>query len=180
MLNLLLKTIWLLIPAYTPNNFAVVFGGGTPIDFGKNFIDGRRILGDGKTIRGFVCGVAGVIFCGILQFNLEKLFGVALFSSLAFSDALVLIASLSLGSLTGDVLGSFIKRRFGLKRGQAFPFFDQLTFLVVAFIFACFSSPFFSQLFTLDVIVVALVLTPILHLLTNYLAYKLRLKDVPW
>ncbi len=41
------KTIWLLLPAYTPNNFAVLFGGGTPIDLGKKFIDGKRILGDG-------------------------------------------------------------------------------------------------------------------------------------
>jgi len=51
MLELILKTIWLLLPAYTPNNFAVIFGGGTPLDFGKKFIDGRRILGGGKTVK---------------------------------------------------------------------------------------------------------------------------------
>ena len=180
MLYLLLKTIWLLIPAYTPNNFAVLFGGGTPIDLGKYFVDGRRILGDGKTIRGFVFGVAGGIFCGIFQFEIEKFFGIGLFSSLHFYDALILITSLSVGSLSGDIIGSFIKRRVGIKRGQAFPFFDQLTFLIVAFIFAYSFSPYFTKLFTVEIIVIALILTPILHLLTNFIAYKLGLKDVPW
>ncbi len=180
MLYILLKTVWLLIPAYTPNNFAVIFGGGMPIDLGKNFVDGRRILGDGKTIRGFVFGVVGGILCGTIQFNIEIFFGVDLFSSLSFLDAFILISSLSLGSLVGDMVGSFIKRRIGIKRGQSFPFFDQLTFLIFAFLFAYASSPFFSHLFTLDVVVVALIITPILHLLTNYIAFKLGLKDVPW
>ena len=30
---------------------ARLFGGGKPIDMGKNFSDNKRILGDGKTIR---------------------------------------------------------------------------------------------------------------------------------
>jgi CDP-2,3-bis-(O-geranylgeranyl)-sn-glycerol synthase len=180
MLYLLLKTIWLLIPAYTPNNFAVVFGGGIPIDLGKNFVDGKRILGDGKTIRGFIFGVLGGILCGTIQFNLENFLGIAFFSSLSFPDAFVLVSSLSFGSLSGDLLGSFIKRRIGIKRGQALPFFDQLTFLVVAFLFAYTFSPFFHHLFTIKVIVAAIIITPILHLLTNYIAFKLGLKDVPW
>ena len=74
MFDLVLTTIWLLIPAYTPNNFAVLVGGGRPIDFGKNFIDGKRILGNGKTVRGFIGGLAGGILCANLQYALEKLF----------------------------------------------------------------------------------------------------------
>jgi len=38
------QAIWLMLPAYTANPMAVVFGGGTPIDLGKKWIDGKRIL----------------------------------------------------------------------------------------------------------------------------------------
>jgi CDP-2,3-bis-(O-geranylgeranyl)-sn-glycerol synthase len=180
MLYLLLKTIWLLLPAYTPNNFAVLFGGGVPIDLGKNFFNGKRILGEGKTIRGFVFGVVGGVFCGILQFNLEEFLGLSIFSSLPFNDALALIFLLSFGSLTGDSFGSFIKRRLGIGRGQSLPLFDQLAFLVIALLFVYAFSPHFSRFFTQEVLIAAFILTPVLHLLTNYIAYRLGLKDVPW
>ena len=59
----LFAALWAMLPAYVPNSAAAVFGGGTPIDFGKTCGDGRRIFGDGKTHRGFfggvLCGGAG-------------------------------------------------------------------------------------------------------------------------
>ena len=48
-----------MLPAYLPNPVAALFGGGTPVDRGMNFSDGRRIFGDGKTYRGLVCGDPG-------------------------------------------------------------------------------------------------------------------------
>ncbi|HEY4704839.1 MAG TPA: CDP-archaeol synthase, partial [Thermoplasmata archaeon] len=33
---------WFLLPAYAANPMAVVFGGGTPMDFGRSLRDGRR------------------------------------------------------------------------------------------------------------------------------------------
>ncbi len=47
-----LKAMWLMLPAYIANPTAALFGGGMPIDFGKKYHDGQRILGDGKTFRG--------------------------------------------------------------------------------------------------------------------------------
>ncbi len=51
----LLETIviafWAMLPAYVPNNAAVLAGGGRPIDGGRTW-DGKRVLGDGKTWRG--------------------------------------------------------------------------------------------------------------------------------
>ncbi len=46
---------------------AALLGGGTPIDMGKNFTDNKRILGDGKTIRGFVLGSLCGAIIGLLQ-----------------------------------------------------------------------------------------------------------------
>uniref|UniRef100_A0A7C3VBQ5 CDP-archaeol synthase n=1 Tax=Archaeoglobus fulgidus TaxID=2234 RepID=A0A7C3VBQ5_ARCFL len=179
MLDLIPKTVWLLLPCYTPNNFAVLVGGGKPIDFGKTFFDGKRILGDGKTWRGFTGGVTGGVFTANLQFAIEKLSGVAIYSSLPFSEFFILTFLLALGAMLGDLCGSFIKRRFGYERGASFPLLDQLTFLIVALILASTFPPFW-KLFTIQVILLAVIITPALHFGINYIAYRLNLKEVPW
>jgi len=179
MLKLVATTIWLLLPAYTPNNFAVVFGGGAPIDLGRNFIDGRRILGNGKTIRGFIAGVIGGLIVAHIQLFTESFAGFSLFSSLEYETFFLLSFSLSFGSLFGDVVGSFIKRRCGFERGASFPLLDQLSFLFFALLFAS-RIEGFEKLYTTEVIVAAVILTPLLHVLTNVIAYKLGLKEVPW
>jgi len=178
-LKTVFTTVWLLLPAYTPNNFAVVFGGGKPIDFGRNFIDGKRILGNGKTIRGFIAGVLGGIFVGHLQLLIENIFNFGIYSFIEYSSFLTLVSALAFGAMTGDIIGSFIKRRAGFERGQSFPLLDQLGFLVVAFLFASFFTGF-KILFRIQIIIAAFIITPVLHLLTNYIAYRLGLKDVPW
>ena len=53
---IILQALWLILPAYIANASAVLVGGGTPIDFEKNWRDGKRILGDGKTWRGLIVG----------------------------------------------------------------------------------------------------------------------------
>ena len=57
--------MWLMVPAYIANPMAVVFGGGKPLDMGMKWLDGQRILGDGKTIKGLVGGTACGIVAGI-------------------------------------------------------------------------------------------------------------------
>ncbi|MHA2174609.1 MAG: CDP-archaeol synthase [Candidatus Hodarchaeales archaeon] len=42
---------------------------------------------------------------------------------------------MSLGGMTGDMVGSFIKRRSGIPRGKTFIFLDQLGFLVLGMVF---------------------------------------------
>ena len=180
MLDILAATVWLLLPAYTPNNFAVVFGGGTPIDMGRKFIDGKRILGDGKTIRGFVAGVLGGLLVAHIQRFVETLAGVGLYSSLDYSSFFILAFCLAFGALTGDLIGSFVKRRVGVERGASFPVLDQLGFLIVAMGFAYLFSPDFGKLFTRSIILTGIIITPLLHLSANVIAYKLGLKDVPW
>jgi len=178
--RLTLKTVWLLLPSYTPNNFAVVFGGGKPIDLGKNFIDGRRILGNGKTYRGFFAGVFGGVLIAHAELAVENLVGIHIFSSIQYLKFLKLVLALSAGSLIGDCIGSFIKRRFGVERGDEFPVLDQYDFLALSLILAFLVCKDFSRLYTPSVILVALIITPLLHRLTNIIAYKLGLKDVPW
>ncbi|MFH0818351.1 MAG: CDP-archaeol synthase, partial [Candidatus Micrarchaeota archaeon] len=66
MLENVLKLIILISPAYVANASPVILGGGPPIDFGKNFYDKKRILGDGKTWRGFFMGVFSGTLVGVL------------------------------------------------------------------------------------------------------------------
>ena len=55
--EIIIQALWLILPAYVANASAVLVGGGIPIDFGKKWKDGHRILGDGKTWRGLFSGV---------------------------------------------------------------------------------------------------------------------------
>ncbi|MCX7999232.1 MAG: CDP-2,3-bis-(O-geranylgeranyl)-sn-glycerol synthase [Leptospiraceae bacterium] len=179
MFEIILKVIWILLPAYTPNNFAVILGGLKPMDFGKNFIDGSRILGDGKTFSGFFGGVLGGIMIANIQRVIELLFGIKIFSSLPYNEFLYLVLALAFGSMIGDAVGSFVKRRFGFERGRSFPIIDQLTFLLFAIAFASLTKGFWELFGTIE-IGIAIVITPILHLSVNFIAYKMKLKEVPW
>lgn len=179
MFEIFLKVIWLLLPAYTPNNFAVVLGGLKPMDFGKKFIDGHRILGDGKTFSGFFGGILGGIMIANIQRVLEMHSGIKIYSSLPYTEFLYLVLAFSFGSMIGDAVGSFVKRRLGFERGRSFPIVDQLTFLFFAIAFASLTEAFWELFGTIE-IAIAIAITPMLHLFVNFLAYKMKLKEVPW
>ena len=161
---LLDKIASLIIPCYianaTPLITAKIIGKTHPLDARRYFIDGRRLLGDGKSIEGFVTGILAGTLAGML-WNKDLVF-----------QAFIL----SLGSMTGDAVGSFIKRRIGLKRGDPAPLLDQLSFIVMALIFYTLSGG--TLTFTEALII--LLLTPPVHILTNYIAHRLGLKDKPW
>ena len=171
--------IWAMLPAYIPNNVAVLAGGGAPIDGGRIW-RGARLLGDGKTWRGTAVGIsAGVLLAWILnamQAQAAALIGVPV-PSFSFGAML----ALPTGALLGDITASFLKRRTGRERGSAFPLVDQLDFLVVSLALTVLVDPgWFFAVFTLPVLAVVVVLTPVLHLLTNAIAYWLGLKNEPW
>nr|WP_227261437.1 CDP-2,3-bis-(O-geranylgeranyl)-sn-glycerol synthase [Salarchaeum japonicum] len=171
--------MWVMLPAYVPNNAAVLAGGGAPIDGGRT-LNGKRVLGDGKTYRGTLFGVlAGFAVAAaldVLQLDATGLLGV----SVPWFPFEAMVA-LPAGAMLGDILASFVKRRTGRERGASFPLLDQLDFVVVALALTALVDPaWFGRYFTLDVLLAILVLTPLLHLATNGIAYQLGLKDEPW
>ena len=171
--------IWVMLPAYIPNNVAVLAGGGRPIDAGRTW-NGRRILGDGKTWRGTAFGtVAGVVVALLL--NQLQPAAVAATGLSVPTFPLVAAVTLAFGAMLGDILASFLKRRTGRERGAAFPGVDQLDFVVVSLVLtAAVATEWFLAAFTLPVIVTVLLVTPLLHVTTNAIAYALGLKDEPW
>ena len=171
--------IWAMLPAYVPNNVAVLAGGGRPIDGGRSWGE-KRILGDGKTWRGTAFGTAAGIALALLLNRLHPMASETI--GAAFPTFPVVAAvSLAFGAMLGDILASVLKRRTGRERGAAFPGVDQLDFVVVSLLLtAVVATDWFLATFTLPVLVAVLVLTPLLHVSTNMIAYALGLKNEPW
>lgn len=163
--ELIAQALYFILPAYCANAIPVLFGGGLPIDFGRNFIDGKPLFGAHKTFRGFLSGLLVGTLVGFAQSNL-----------LIFQPPHVLLGFvLSLGALIGDLIHSFVKRRLSLPPGASFPVADQLDFVVGALFFSLFISPP-----SLPIAIIILIVTPPLHLLTNFIAYRLNVKKEPF
>jgi len=163
-IRLVFEAITFIFPAYCANAVPVLAGGGRPMDFGRKFLDGKPILGKNKTFRGFLFGlVVGT--------------GVGLAESAVFGYPALFGLLLSIGALLGDLTGAFVKRRLELEPGALLPVVDQVDFVVGAVLF---SLPISLQSLTWELALAVFLLTPPIHLLTNFVAYKLGLKTNPW
>jgi CDP-2,3-bis-(O-geranylgeranyl)-sn-glycerol synthase len=162
--NLIVNAIIFILPAYCANATPVIAGGGSPIDLGRKFIDGKPIFGKNKTFRGFFVGLLVGTGVGLLEskiFNLPLMFGLLL----------------SLGALLGDLAGAFLKRRLGIAPGNLLPIVDQVDFVVGALVLSLLLS---LSMLTWELALTVLLITPPIHLLTNFAAYKLGVKSNPW
>jgi CDP-2,3-bis-(O-geranylgeranyl)-sn-glycerol synthase len=172
---------WTMLPAYVPNNAAVLAGGGRPIDGGRTW-RGTRLLGDGKTWRGTVVGtLAGVALALALNAVHGSASGATGVALPRFPAAVAV--ALPLGAMAGDVVASALKRRTGRERGKPFPVVDQLDFVVGALALAAVADArwFVATLLRPPSVLLTVVLiTPALHVLTNLLAYRLNLKSEPY
>jgi len=174
MLDKILSALLYILPAYVANATPVlstrILKETTPIDGYRYAWDGRRLLGDGKTWEGLFSGIVGGTLTGMTLYLAGNPAG---FRSI--SEPMIL----SMGTMIGDLFGSFIKRRIGLKRGDPAPGLDQLGFLIMALIIsaAIYGVPDWLNHITLAFI---LIITAILHLSTNFIAYLLKLKDRPY
>lgn len=141
----------------------------TPMDFGKSW-RGVRIFGDHKTWRGFITGtvigtVAGTVLFSAISFSLG--------GEASYMNNVLLALALSAGSLLGDAVKSFFKRRSGVPSGKSWFPFDQLDYIVGGLVF---SLPFGVPL------IFALSVVPFyfgLHPASTYIGYLLKLKQDP-
>ncbi len=195
--EIIIQAFWVILPAYVANASAKLFGGGTPLDFNKNYKDGKRILGNGKTWNGLVIGgligiIAGFAMAAaaplinqiLLENNVETL-SVTNFEG--FPLMIPIIASISYGALFGDIIESFFKRRRDIKRGKDWIPFDQLDFIMGVLFFSFLMSGFlyvtnltntnwFFQNIGLWHILFLLLVTPFFHILSNFIHKKINKK----
>jgi CDP-2,3-bis-(O-geranylgeranyl)-sn-glycerol synthase len=199
----IVQALWLFLPAYMAN-MAPVFAmklfpkWNTRIDGGKNWKDGKPILGPGKTWRGLLAGsLLGSLTATVQSFRPAgwdfSNFGATLYDGI---HAPILIGfAMGFGALVGDSVKSFFKRRTGREGGAPWVPFDQLDFVVGALVFAYLASVGLSLVPPARAnwwwlvfgpapgwwrLLVLLVLTPGLHFVVNIIGYKLKMKKVPW
>lgn len=122
-LQVILETIWLLLPAGAANIAPVIAAKfNWPPALNKPIHE--RLLGSNKTWRGLVFGVLLGSVTGIL-----------------LGQGIVYGAAVGLGALAGDAVKSFFKRRLGIAPGQPWPVFDQIDFVIGALIITLFFFP---------------------------------------
>ncbi len=148
-----------------------VFRYRHPIDGGRVLRDGRRVFGDGKTWEGLIAGLLAGLLTGVAY-------------TLIFNTASCIMYALimSVGALLGDLINAFIKRRVGLKQGSPFPPLDQVDYLLGSYVSikSLNIDLIMGVELTLEHLVLAMLISLILHPLTNFMAYMLGFKEVPW
>ena len=110
--ELIVRLVLMLVAANgVPVLLEMLFGQrfAWPVDGGRQFVDGRRLFGAHKTVRGIVGAVAVAALVAPVA-GLDHLHG-ALFGLLA---------------MAGDLVSSFIKRRANFAPGSKRPLLDQL------------------------------------------------------
>jgi CDP-2,3-bis-(O-geranylgeranyl)-sn-glycerol synthase len=177
----LVSALWIMLPAYVPNTAAAVLGGGPPIDGGRNWKDGRRIFGEGKTIRGFILGSLAGIAVGGIEIWVQTLAGWQLSWYFLPAHTVVTVCTFAVGALLGDLGKSFVKRRLGKAPGDPWPVADQYDLVVGAFLLtAIFARGWLLANITLAVLFWILLVTFVLHRVTNIAGHRMGVKRVPW
>ena len=173
---LVLNSFWFILPAYFANsapvlsNIAVLRKYNFQLDGGLKF-KGYPVFGSHKTALGFLFGISAAIFIGFVQVSMQNFFNLSLFQ-MTIPLALVL----GFGALFGDLTASFIKRRLNIKSGEKAPaLLDQLNLVFGAFLFSILIVGFLWKFF-----LILLILTPIIHKVSNIIAFNLGLKKQPW
>ena len=167
----IVRLLLYIAPMYFANSSAMMFGGGRhTIDFGMSLFDGRPLFGSGKTYRGLAAGVIlGTVVSAILYLAFPE-------KTKLLTDSYIMLGFLlSCGALLGDLAKSFFKRRLGIGSGKDMFLFDQLDFVAGAIVFGL---PLYVPNI-IEVVVIA-ALTIIVHRASNYIAFRFKLKKVPW
>ncbi|MCK9393459.1 MAG: CDP-archaeol synthase [Candidatus Paceibacterota bacterium] len=182
----LVACIYFFSPAYCANAAPPLVAGNSrffknlagPIDFNHKFL-GAPILGNHKTWRGLLSElIVGTGYFQIFYFS-HVFFNLNLYPIIGFHpsplDALIVGFLLSVGTVFGDLLFAFIKRRLKIKPGQPFIPFDQINYCLGCFIVL---QPFyhFDSLFWLIIIP----LTFFVHIVFNRIGYNLGLHKAKW
>lgn len=166
-INFLLILFGYLVPLYLSNSTPVLIHGKIPLDL-KLKLKTNRIFGDGKTILGTLVAIIAGLLAGIiynLLFNVDVL----------ISNYYFLLILLVMGAVLGDITESFFKRRIGLSRGAKWDIFDQTDFIIGGLLLSL-----IARIPEIEIVILILILTYFVHRASNYFAYKIKIKKVPW
>jgi CDP-2,3-bis-(O-geranylgeranyl)-sn-glycerol synthase len=171
-LNLILASIIFFLPAYIANAMPVIASGLNLFKVLAKPIN-KKVFGESKTYRGFFVGIIGALMVGLIQFA----FGLYNFSTWENNLMFTLLLSfyLGFGALFGDLIKSYFKRRIGIKSGKPWIIFDQIDYVIGGLIVGS-----LIVVPSLELTIILLVISPLFALLSNVIAYKLKIKKVWW
>lgn len=184
MFSLVLKVLYLGLPAIIANSLPIFFSKyklleffNKPVDFNYKLLN-QPLFGRTKTWRGFLIGIIGGIIVIYIQRYFDKLS--LFFKEISIFDyqkenILLIGFLLSFGALFGDLIKSFIKRRLQLAPGVRWWPWDLLDATIGSLIFI-------SLVIKLDwsIIITSLIIGPLIHLIANFIGYQLKWKYVWW
>ncbi|MFA6016524.1 MAG: CDP-archaeol synthase [Patescibacteria group bacterium] len=158
----MIEALRLLIPLWCANALVNIFDyfrkkyhfPDYPLDGNRLWFDGRRILGSAKTIPGIPVLLLGGYVGGMLIHSQNGLLpGFAV--------------------LLGEIIFGFIKRRIGINQGDSLIIIDQADYLFAFYLLMI----LFRMTVDSKIIFIALGITIPVHLLSNIIAYKLKIRE---
>lgn len=182
-MNLILSVLWFFLPAGL-GNLAPILANKIhslkrftyPMDFHKKF-RGKRIFGDHKTIRGLLAGIVvgiATVYLQIILFNNFQFFrDVSMFDYNIINPMLLGFLS-AFGALAGDAIKSFFKRQLSIPSGRSWFPFDQIDYILGGIVFTSLYIRFDTVTY-----IILFVMWFILHPLSTFIGWLLRLKDDP-
>lgn len=129
-----------------------------PLDGGRNFTDGRPILGSSKTWRGMLLAITGAaVMAWLVSLPVEVGMAIGCFVVL------------------GDAFSSFIKRRLGLTASSMALGLDQIPEALLPLVA-------FKTYFNLTWLAIIEMVTGfiLLELILSYILFKLKVRDRPY
>lgn len=183
MIESIFFSLWFFAPAGFANLAAFVAGKipslkrfNFPVDCYIK-IGGKRLLGDHKTVRGFVAAILfGIIACAIEIFFYSNFFSLREIIPIDYYtiNPFILGTLLGGGALVGDLIKSFFKRRIDIEPGKSWFPFDQIDYIIGGIAF----SLFYIQL-SFGEYVILFIIWFLIHPLITSLGYIFKLRHEP-
>lgn len=187
--HLILSCFYFFLPALISNMMASLTRKigflnflNIPVDFGKK-IKGNIIFGQSKTWRGLIFGPIFGFFVVFLQWFLYKYNFFQKISLINFREINIFLFAflMCFGALIGDLIFSFFKRRRNIPPGHPWIPFDQLDFVIGSFLFL---TPYLNFKLHLNITilhwVLILIISFLLHVITNNVGYYLGIQKNRW
>ena len=172
---IILQAFWFLLPAgisnMTPSLTKQTGILSFPMDFNATH-KGKRVLGDHKTVRGFIIApITGLLVFWIQQqlYVYEWAQSISLFNYEEMT--LWFGVLLGAGAIIGDAIKSFFKRRREIAPGQSWIPFDQIDWTLGAIAFSLLVYDLQASV-AITIILLGLALHPIF----NFLGFILRIQ----
>lgn len=162
--ELIMKSIYFFLPAYCANMAPVLF---KKLPFATKSIN-EKLLGSHKTWRGVIIAplVGGIVFA-IQRYAYIK--GYQQWAVIDYADfSLALGFLMGFGAIAGDVVKSYYKRKVGIPPGERWFPLDQLDFVIGGLVFS-----FFVYVPPAEVAAMLFLISPLLHIVVNYIGYIL-------